>query len=444
MSQRSAHPVVRTVRHDPADRPLLVIWESTRACALSCVHCRAEAHPARHPRELDTEQATELMAQVASFGKPSPIFIITGGDPFERPDLFELVRRGRAMGLSMAVSPSGTAKLNRESLIGLQEAGVTAMSLSLDGATAQTHDGFRRVPGTFDRTVAAWEEARSLGMKVQVNSTMSSRTVHELPDLAAMLRERGAMTWSAFMLVPMGRGVDLGALTPAEAEDVMNYLYDLGPYLPVKTTEGHHFRRVNLQRAVLEARGEDHVKVLGLGDLYAELTERTAAFGWGEGVRNRRPRSTSTPGTGSCSSRTSARCTPAGSCPWARATCTTPRCRRSTAPRSCSPACATRRGCRAGAASASSPGCAAGRARAPMRPRVTRTRPTRCAGTSRGRSRTRRTSRRCWRPDTPCCRPVPGRPGTRSARSPRRTSSPTALTVRGGRLASGQEVPTHA
>ncbi|MGN8244576.1 TIGR04053 family radical SAM/SPASM domain-containing protein [Cellulomonas soli] len=289
MSQRSAHPVVRTVRHDPADRPLLVIWESTRACALSCVHCRAEAHPARHPRELDTAQATELMAQVASFGKPSPIFIITGGDPFERPDLFELVRRGRAMGLSMAVSPSGTAKLNRESLIGLQEAGVTAMSLSLDGATAETHDGFRRVPGTFDRTVAAWEEARSLGMKVQVNSTMSSRTVHELPDLAAMLRERGAMTWSAFMLVPMGRGVDLGTLSPAEAEDVMNYLYDLGPYLPVKTTEGHHFRRVNLQRAVLEARGEDHVKVLGLGDLYAELTERTAAFGWGEGVRNRRP-----------------------------------------------------------------------------------------------------------------------------------------------------------
>lgn len=289
MSQRSAHPVVRTVRHDPADRPLLVIWESTRACALSCVHCRAEAHPARHPRELDTEQATELMRQVASFGRPSPIFIITGGDPFERPDLFELVRRGRALGLSVAVSPSGTAKLNRESLIGLQEAGVTAMSLSLDGATAETHDGFRRVPGTFDRTVAAWEEARALGLKVQVNSTMSSRTVHELPDLAAMLRERGAMTWSAFMLVPMGRGVDLGALTPAEAEDVMNYLYDLGPYLPVKTTEGHHFRRVNLQRSVLEARGVDHVKALGLGDLYAELTERTAAFGWGEAVRNRRP-----------------------------------------------------------------------------------------------------------------------------------------------------------
>lgn len=282
-------PVVRTVRHDPADRPLLVIWEATRACALSCVHCRAEAQPRRDPRELDTEEATELMRQVASFGRPSPIFVITGGDCFEREDLDELVRRGRGLGLAVAVSPSGTAKLDRAALVRLQEAGVTAMSLSLDGATAQVHDGFRRVPGTFDRTVQAWATARELGMKVQVNSTMSSRTVHELPDLAALVREYGAMTWSAFMLVPMGRGVDLGALSAQQCEDVMNYLYDLGPHVPVKTTEGHHFRRVALQRAVLEERGADHVEVMGLGELYAELTERTAVFGWGDAVRARRP-----------------------------------------------------------------------------------------------------------------------------------------------------------
>ncbi|GIG38717.1 TIGR04053 family radical SAM/SPASM domain-containing protein [Cellulomonas phragmiteti] len=282
-------PVVRTVRHDPADRPLLVIWEATRACALSCVHCRAEAQPLRHPDELDTAEATDLLHQVAAFGRPAPIVVITGGDCFEREDLTELVRRGRALGLAVAVSPSGTARLDRAALVGLQEAGVTAMSLSLDGATAAVHDGFRRVPGTFDRTLEAWATARELGLKVQVNSTMSSRTVHELPDLAALVRARGAMTWSAFMLVPMGRGTDLGTLTPAQAEDVMNYLYDLGPHVPVKTTEGHHFRRVSLQRAVLAARGVDHVTALGLGDLYAELTARTAAFGWGDGGRTRRP-----------------------------------------------------------------------------------------------------------------------------------------------------------
>lgn len=290
MQQRSSRrPVIRSFRHDPADRPLLVIWEATQACALACVHCRAEARPRRHPRELDTEEAVDLMRQVAAFGRPSPIFVITGGDCFERPDLYEIVRRGRELGLAVAVSPSGTDKLDRQALRRLQEAGVTAMSLSLDGASAQVHDGFRCVPGTFDRTVAAWRDARELGMKVQVNSTMSSRTVHELPDLANMVRTLGAMTWSAFMLVPMGRGVDLGRLTPQQAEDVMNYLYDLGPYVPAKTTEGHHFRRVSVQRSILEARGADHVEVLGLGELYAELTERTRAFGWGVGERRRRP-----------------------------------------------------------------------------------------------------------------------------------------------------------
>jgi len=288
-AMRPHGPVVRTVRHDPADRPLIVIWEATRACALSCVHCRAEAQPRRHPLELDTDEATELMRQVASFGRPAPIFVITGGDCFERDDLTELVRRGRALGLAVAVSPSGTSKLDRGALERLKDAGVTALSLSLDGATAAVHDGFRRAPGTFDRTVEAWATARELGLKVQVNSTMSSRTVHELPDLARLVHEQGAMTWSAFMLVPVGRGVDLGALTPQQAEDVMSYLYDLGPYVPVKTTEGHHFRRVALQRAVLAERGVDHVAALGLGELYAELTARTAAFGWGEGERARRP-----------------------------------------------------------------------------------------------------------------------------------------------------------
>jgi radical SAM protein with 4Fe4S-binding SPASM domain len=113
--------------------------------------------------------------------------------------------------------------------------------------------------------------------------------VLELPDLAAMVHDLGAMTWSAFMLVPVGRGADLGVLSARQAEDVLHHLYDLGVHVPVKTTEGHHFRRVHLQRAVLAERGEDHVATLGLGPLYAELTARTAALGLPAPSRTRRP-----------------------------------------------------------------------------------------------------------------------------------------------------------
>jgi len=228
--------------------------------------------PDRDPLELDADEADELMRQVADFGRPPPIFVITGGDPFERPDLPEIIRRGRARGLPVAVSPSGTAKLNRDSLAVAHEAGAVAVSLSLDGSTAEVHDGFRGIPGTFERTMSAWREARDLGLKVQVNTTVTRRNVSQLPEIAALVHGYGAMTWSAFMLVPTGRGADLGPLTARETEDVLNFLHDVGRTVPVRTTEGHHFRRVAIQRRVLEQVGADPVAVLGLGGLYGDLT----------------------------------------------------------------------------------------------------------------------------------------------------------------------------
>lgn len=296
----AARPV-RVPHHDPALRPMLVTWESTRACALSCRHCRAEARPFRDLRELTTDEAKALMDEAAAFGQPAVIFIITGGDCFERPDLAELAAYGTGLGLHVAVSPSGTDKLTKESLARVQDAGVNVISLSLDGATAATHDAFRRVEKTFDRTVAGWRAARELGMKVQVNSVVARHNVHELPDIAALVRELGAMTWSGFLLVPTGRGVDLGSLDAAEIEDVLNVFYDMGHAVPVKTTEGHHFRRVSLQRYVLAQRGiegEAMIEAMHLGPLYRSLRERVHELGLDEGERRRRPPITVSSGNG--------------------------------------------------------------------------------------------------------------------------------------------------
>lgn len=268
---------------------MIVIWESTRACQLSCRHCRAEAAPGRNPFELTTDEATKLMEEVLSFGQPAPIFIISGGDCFERDDLFEIASRGVQMGLHVAVSPSGTKKLNLDSLKKLQDVGVNVISLSLDGATKESHDGFRRVPGTFENTMAGWEAARELGMKVQLNSVVARHNVMELPDIAKLVLDHGVMTWSGFLLVPTGRGVDLGALTALECEDVLNLFYDMGETVPVKTTEGHHFRRVSIQRHVLEQAGADHVEAMKLGPLYQELRKKAEALGLIEGGRRRRP-----------------------------------------------------------------------------------------------------------------------------------------------------------
>ncbi|MET9061479.1 TIGR04053 family radical SAM/SPASM domain-containing protein [Streptomyces antibioticus] len=274
----AAH-AVRRQRHDSGERPFIVIWESTRACPLACLHCRAEAVPDRDPRELDTAAARDLLRQVAAFGHPAPLFVITGGDPFQRPDLTELVAYGQEIGVRVAVSPSGTPTLTARRLRDLHTAGAVGLSLSLDGSTAAIHDSFRGVPGVFRWTLDAWDAARALGMKVQINTTVTRHNLHDLPDIVRLVADHGAMLWSAFFLVPTGRGRQLGALTPGEVEDVLNFVHDVGLTVPAKTTEAHHFRRVALQRHVLAATGDDHATVLGLGPLYRELSERAAELG---------------------------------------------------------------------------------------------------------------------------------------------------------------------
>ncbi|WIN00822.1 TIGR04053 family radical SAM/SPASM domain-containing protein [Actinoplanes oblitus] len=281
---------IRAPRHDSADRPFIVIWEATQACPLACLHCRASARPRRDSAELDTAEAIGLMEQVAAFGRPAPLFVITGGDPFQRPDLTDLVRRGTELGLAVSVSPSGTPTLTRAALASLHQAGARAISLSVDAAGAAAHDGFRGADGVFALTMRAWRDATELGMKVQINTTVTRDTVADLPAIAALIRDRGALLWSVFFLVPTGRGQALGSLDAAQTEDVLNFLYDLGETIPVKTTEAHHFRRVCLQRAALARRDVPAADVLTLGPLYHQLRYGLTELGLLSGSRRaRRP-----------------------------------------------------------------------------------------------------------------------------------------------------------
>ncbi|MGW3044743.1 TIGR04053 family radical SAM/SPASM domain-containing protein [Kitasatospora sp. NPDC001159] len=281
---------VRLQHQDVTDKPFIVIWESTRACPLACRHCRAEAIPDRDPRELDTRAAKDLLRQVAAFGHPAPLFVITGGDPFQRPDLLELIGYGTRTGVRVAVSPSGTPTLTADSLRAVRDAGAVGLSLSLDGSTAELHDGFRGVPGVYRWTLDAWRGARQLGLKVQINTTVTRHNLVDLPDIVRVVHEYGATLWSAFFLVPVGRGRELATLTPGEVEDVLNLVYDIGLTVPAKTTEAHHFRRVMLQRQLLADAGDDHVAALGLGPLYRRLRERVAELGLDTAQRRaRRP-----------------------------------------------------------------------------------------------------------------------------------------------------------
>ncbi len=208
--------------------------------------------------------------------------MLTGGDPLERPDLIDLITCGTEYGLSMALSPSVTPRLTRDALGQLTDAGIKAVSISVDGAGAATHDAFRQVPGVFDATMRALADVRDAGARLQINTTVTADTAHELPRILALALAARASLWSVFFLVPTGRGTRLRPLSPADEEDVLHWLYDAAQYIAIKTTEAPQYRRIAIQRA----QGAPPV----IGELGLRLRALTAEVLGDPGViRPRRP-----------------------------------------------------------------------------------------------------------------------------------------------------------
>ena len=243
------HPHGAGRKVDYAQRPMLVFWETTRACQLACRHCRANAQPQAMPGELSHEEGLAFIDSLADFGRPHPILVLTGGDCLLRSDIWELVDRATSLGIPTALSPSVTPMLTPEAIERMVTSGIKAVSLSLDGATAATHEGVRGIPGHFPATVKAIRALVDAGLTVQVNTTVMASNVHEMPAVAALLGAMGVDVWEVFFLVHVGRGVATGALDPAEHEDVCHFLYDASQYgFIVRTVEAPFFRRVVTER----------------------------------------------------------------------------------------------------------------------------------------------------------------------------------------------------
>jgi MoaA/NifB/PqqE/SkfB family radical SAM enzyme len=227
-----------------------VYWEITRACSLACRHCRAEASPRPDEGELSPAEGRALLEQIARFSDPPPKVILTGGDPLERADLFDLIAHARSLGMGVSVSPSATPRLTSEVVFNLANAGVEAISLSLDGATAEHHDALRGVPGCFDRTLVAARAAANARLMVQVNTLACAETLDDLLAIYALVSELHVARWSLFFLVTVGRGTVLQQLDPEMVERLLSWLADLPRDRPpvVTTTEAPQFRRVQLEK----------------------------------------------------------------------------------------------------------------------------------------------------------------------------------------------------
>ncbi len=264
-------------RMDQADfdlAPFTIAWEVTRACAYACVHCRADAQPQRDASELTTAEALQLIDRLAEFG--SPILIFTGGDPLMRRDLFELIAYATQKGLRCSLTPTATALPTLERLQRAQEAGIRRIALSLDAPRAVVHDDFRKVPGSWQRTIAILQRAQQAGLSVQVNTTVAKHNVDILPEMVPFIEAVSAVQWSLFFLVPTGRAMIAQMISPAQHERIFSWLYDLSRSAPfdIKATAAPMYRRFAIEQKKAESESDQPITFQGAGFQYADGLNR--------------------------------------------------------------------------------------------------------------------------------------------------------------------------
>jgi heme b synthase len=233
--------------------PRLIAWEVTRACNLSCKHCRASAQALPAPGELTTSEAFSLIDSFPLTG--NPIIIFTGGEPLLRKDIFELAAHAKFRGLHCVMAPNGTL-IDTENAREMKKTGIERCSISIDGPDQTSHDRFRGVPGAFESALRGIDFLKRAGIPFQINTTVTRENFSRFREIFQLAEKVGAVAWHIFLLVPTGRGAGLEEeiISGEEYEDVLNWFYDFR-----KTTEMHlkatcapHYYRIMRQRARAE------------------------------------------------------------------------------------------------------------------------------------------------------------------------------------------------
>ncbi|MBN2467285.1 MAG: heme b synthase [Deltaproteobacteria bacterium] len=204
----------------------MIAWEVTRNCNLNCIHCRASADMGPYGEEFLFDECVRLLDDIASFSKP--IIILTGGEPLFRDDIFAIADYGTRKGLRMVMAVNGTM-VTPENALRIKKSGIRRISISLDGASPESHDQFRGVEGAFAGALRGIEYAKQAGVDFQINTTITKKNLHELSQIHSLAQELQAVAHHIFVLVPTGRGKDIpeeARVTPEEYESTLYWFWE--------------------------------------------------------------------------------------------------------------------------------------------------------------------------------------------------------------------------
>ena len=227
-ARRAVLNLTRTFAHLGIKKPLsiyapfLVVWDFTHKCNLSCKHCYSNSGAVLE-EELSTMEALGVVDQLAEAGVTALAF--SGGEPLSRKDFFNVASHAVKRGLYVSVATNGTL-LTKENVKKLKRTGVHYVEVSIDGATAGTHDAFRGVQGAFDKAVAGIRNAVEEDLCACIATTATKSNLAEMPAIIDLAEDIGAERFTYFNFIPTGRGkahYDQD-LAPEEREELMRYL----------------------------------------------------------------------------------------------------------------------------------------------------------------------------------------------------------------------------
>jgi len=206
--------------------PHVVAWNLTKRCNLACAHCYISAgswHAATG--ELTTGECLRVLDELLELN-PTPVLILSGGEPLLRDDLEEIAGSAASAGATVVVGTNGT-RLSHERIGSLMAAGVSGVAISVDSLRSEYHDRFRHGAGALQDTLDAVERLteHELDFVVQTSLTRGNRS--ELPELVAWAAEKGAVSFNLYFLVPTGRADRMSGLSPSENEEVLRELVSL-------------------------------------------------------------------------------------------------------------------------------------------------------------------------------------------------------------------------
>ncbi|MBP1449442.1 MAG: radical SAM protein, partial [Thermoproteus sp.] len=246
-----------------------VTWNITRRCNLKCLHCYIDAG-GPDARELSTEEAMDVVDQMAEVGTPMAIF--SGGEPLMRPDLFDVAAYAGSKGIKLVISTNGTL-ITREVARRLKDLGFYYVGVSLDSASPDFHDGFRGVKGSFAAAIAGVRSAVEAGLDVGLRFTVTAKNIAEAPHYVDFAASLGVKRITFYHLSAAGRAQRLDR----------GWWYDAGQYKAFLDSLIAYARRyagkIEIETTLASFDGIYIALKIGGGSEYLEFVESAGGCG---------------------------------------------------------------------------------------------------------------------------------------------------------------------